>query len=68
MGAGLAFAPLAYFRGSLIGNVGLYLVAAAGFLLVLRILGTISARELRTLGQTLRLAKSQHKSTVEARP
>jgi len=42
--------------------------AAGSFLLVLRLLGTISSRELRTLGQTLRLAKSQHKSAVEARP
>ena len=66
VGAGMAFGPLAYLRGSLARNLALYVVAAGGFLLVLRALGTISARELGTLTQTLGLAKARRTNAAEA--
>jgi O-antigen/teichoic acid export membrane protein len=65
VGAGMAFGPLAYLRGSLARNLALYVVAAGGFLLVLRALGTISARELGTLTQTLGLAKARRTNAAE---
>jgi O-antigen/teichoic acid export membrane protein len=64
VGTGLLFAPLAYLRASVVLNVILYAAAAGGYLLVLRGLGTISARELRTLYRALGIAKRQ--GSVEA--
>jgi hypothetical protein len=66
VGVGLAFAPLAYLRASLGLNVILYVTAAGGYLLVLRVLGTISARELEALFKALGLAKRQN--AAEAGP
>jgi O-antigen/teichoic acid export membrane protein len=67
VGAGLLFAPLAYLRASPPLNVVLYAVAAGGYLLVLRGLGAISTRELRTLHRALGIAKSRRENTVEER-
>jgi len=57
VGVGLAFAPLAYLRGSFGINLVLYAAVAGGYLLVLRLLGTISTRELEALFKALGLAK-----------
>jgi O-antigen/teichoic acid export membrane protein len=53
VGAGLLFAPLAWLRGSVLLNVGLFAVAVGGWLVVLRVLGVVSARELRTIYRAL---------------
>ena len=66
VGVGLAFAPLAYLRASFGLNVILYVAVAGGYLLVLRLLGTISAHELEALFKALGLAKGQ-KAAEEAR-
>jgi hypothetical protein len=66
VGVGMAFVPLAYLRGSPARNVALYVAAAGGFLLVLRALGTITARELGTLYQTLGFATARRKGSAEA--
>jgi hypothetical protein len=68
VGAGLAFAPLAYLRASPALNVVLYAAAAAGYLFALRALGTISARELRALFQALGFAKARKQKVAEAGP
>ncbi len=47
--AGLLFVPVAGLRGSFPRDTALFVVAAAGFLLVLRGTGLISARELRAV-------------------
>jgi len=54
---GLAFAPLALLRSSVPINVGIYLVAAGGYLLVLRLIGAISARELRAVYRALGIGR-----------
>jgi hypothetical protein len=59
VGVGLLFAPLALLRASAPVNVALYLVAAGGYLLVLRLLGTISARELRAVYRALGIARAE---------
>jgi O-antigen/teichoic acid export membrane protein len=65
VGVGLAFAPLAYLRASLARNVVLYALAVVGYLVVLRVLGMISARELRVLYQALGLAKAEQQKVTE---
>ena len=67
VGAGMAFAPLAYLRGSLALNVLLYAGAVIGYLLVLRALGMISARELRALYQALGRASNRRPEAAEAK-
>lgn len=53
VGTGLALAPLAWLRGSLPLNFALFVLAAAIWLLVLRLAGVISARELRGIYRAL---------------
>jgi O-antigen/teichoic acid export membrane protein len=64
VGAGLAFAPLGYLRASLALNMVLYAAAAVGYLLVLRMSGMISTRELRALRETLGLAKANWRNAA----
>jgi hypothetical protein len=59
VGVGLAFAPLALLRASVPLNVVIFLVAAGGYLLVLRALGAISARELRAVYRALGIGKAE---------
>lgn len=66
VGVGLAFVPLAYLRASFGINLVLYAAVAGGYLLVLRLLGTISTRELEALFKALGLAK--RRNTGEATP
>jgi len=61
----LCFAPIAWLRSTLAVNVMLYLCAAGGYLFLMRAVGTISAREFRTLLRTLGIAKAAAK---RARP
>ena len=65
VGAGLLFTPLALLRGPAWVNVALYFVAAGGFLLVLRMLGAISARELRAVYHALGMARGQRGKGAE---
>ena len=66
VGVGLVFAPLALLRASLPVNVALYLAAAGGYLFVLRVLGAISARELRAVYRALGIARAERARGVEA--
>jgi O-antigen/teichoic acid export membrane protein len=66
VGIGLLFAPLAWLRGSNLVNLSLYILAAGGYLVVLRALGTISARELHTLYAALRFSKEERQEGGEA--
>ena len=59
VGVGLAFAPLALLRASVPLNVVIFFVAAGGYLLVLRALGAISARELRAVYRALGIGKAE---------
>jgi O-antigen/teichoic acid export membrane protein len=68
VGVGLIFAPVAFLRTSAPANVVLYLAAAGGYLLVLRALGTISARELRAVYHALGIAKANQVKGAEAGP
>jgi O-antigen/teichoic acid export membrane protein len=56
---GLSLAPLALLRGGPWSNVALYLVAAGGYLVVLRGLGVISRRELAAVYRSLGTAKQR---------
>jgi O-antigen/teichoic acid export membrane protein len=68
VGVGLAFAPLAFLRTSALVNVALYFVAAGGYLLVLRAMGTISARELRAVYRALGIPRGQGDKDAEVGP
>ena len=68
VGVGLAFAPLSYLRASPARNVALYALAVGGYLVVLRALGTISARELRSLYRALGLTRSRRQEVAQAGP
>jgi hypothetical protein len=59
VGVGLLFAPLAWLRASAPANVALYCGAAGGYLLILRALGVISARELRAVFHALGIGRTE---------
>jgi O-antigen/teichoic acid export membrane protein len=65
VGAGLVFTPLVLLRASVAMNLALYLVAAGGYLVTLRMLGLISTRELRAVYEALGNAKVERRKTVE---
>jgi len=54
---GLGFAPLVFLRGGPALNVALYLLAAGGYLIILRSVGVISARELQAAYAALGAAR-----------
>jgi hypothetical protein len=68
VGVGLLFAPLAWLRASAPVNVVLYCGAAGGYLLVLRALGVISARELRAVLHALGIGRTKRVKGGEAGP
>jgi O-antigen/teichoic acid export membrane protein len=53
VGVGLTFAPVAFLRSSRPANVALYLLTAGGFLLAMKALGQISAKDFRALVRAL---------------
>ncbi|MBN2577082.1 MAG: lipopolysaccharide biosynthesis protein [Deltaproteobacteria bacterium] len=66
--AGVVFAPACYLRAGVGANIALFFAAAAGYLLVLRVLGAISARELRVVYRALRFPQSKPDAMPGARP
>jgi O-antigen/teichoic acid export membrane protein len=68
VGVGLLFAPVAWLRASALVNVALYCGAAGGYLLVLRALGAISARELRAVYHVLGIGRTERVKDGEGKP
>jgi O-antigen/teichoic acid export membrane protein len=68
VGVGLLFAPFAWLRASAPVNVVLYCGAAGAYLLVLRALGVISARELRAVLHVLGIGRTERVKGGEAGP
>jgi len=59
---GLLFVPLAWLRSSPAVNITLFLVAAGGFLLILRGLGVVSTRELGAVYHSLVAARAARRA------
>jgi O-antigen/teichoic acid export membrane protein len=67
-GLGLLFLPAALLRVSPFVNFALFAVTAAAYLLLLRVLGAISTRELRALYRALGIARAAYGKATGAKP
>lgn len=68
VGLGLLFAPVFWLRGGPVRNAVLFLVVAGGYLSVLRVLGVISARDLRAVYRALGVARAASPKAGEVAP